>query len=272
MTLAILFLSEIVPKTVGAVYWRGLSGPTARFVHLLILTLYPLIVVAELLTQLIARGEDAHIFSRDEFVAMAGLGERTGQIDERASRIIQSLFRFQSLTAEDVMTPRTVMVALSREWTVDEALDRYSNTPFSRLPLYGESLDDISGFVLKSDLLLAKALGQGDTPLKEFERELLSVPTGMPLSELLEVLLDRRMHLSLVVGEYGGTRGLASLEDVVETLLGMEIVDEVDEVEDMQALARQQWVRRARALGLTTETEEETVQKSLDASREGPSG
>ncbi|MGM0574541.1 MAG: CNNM domain-containing protein [Myxococcota bacterium] len=251
MTLLILFVSEIVPKTLGAVYWRGLSGITARFIHLLTLSLYPLIVVSEFLTKAIARGKEAHIFSRDEFVAMAGLGEETGQIDERESRIIRSLFRFDSLTPEDVMTPRPVLVALARDWTVNEALEKVSNTPFSRLPLYRGDREEIPSFVLRTDLLLAKAMGRGDTPLVDLEREMLSVPATMPLSELLEVLLDRRMHIAVVRGEYGDIRGLVTLEDVVETLLGMEIVDEMDEVEDMQVLARQQWARRARALGLT---------------------
>jgi CBS domain containing-hemolysin-like protein len=133
---------------------------------------------------------------------------------------------------------------------VAEATDAVARTPFSRLPLFGKNLDDVTGFVLKSDLLLCKARDQDDLKLDTLRREIPTVDKNMSLSGLLEFLLDKRQHIAMVTDEYGGTQGLVTLEDVVETLLGMEIVDEMDTVEDMQALARQQWQKRARALGL----------------------
>jgi len=250
MTLMILFLSEIIPKTIGAVYWRSLAGLTARFVRGLIWSLYPLIWVSETLTRMIARGKSAHVFSREEFIAMAGIGERAGKIDPHESRIIQNLFRFDSLTASDIMTPRIVISGLPQDMSITEALDAKPTVTFSRLPLYQADLDHITGFILKDDLLLAKAQGRGDVTLETLKREIKTVPGNMPLSNLLEFFLDKRQHIALVSDEYGGTKGLVTTEDVVETLLGMEIVDEMDRVEDMQALARQQWVKRARALGL----------------------
>ncbi len=254
MTLMILFLSEIIPKTIGAVHWRKLAGPTARFVRLLIWCLYPLIWISEALTRLIARGKSGHAFSRDEFIAMAGIGERDGQINERESRIIRNLFRFGSLRACDIMTPRTVIAAFPQDMTVSEALDTRPKGPFSRLPLYQTDIDHITGFILRDDLLLSKAHDRGDALLETLKRNLLTVPSEMKLSDLLTFLLDHRQHLALVVGEFGGTEGLVTLEDVVETLLGLEIVDEMDKVEDMQALARQQWAKRAKALGLEVST------------------
>lgn len=250
MTLAILFLSEIIPKTLGAVHWRGLAGITATFIKGLILILYPLILVSELLTRLIAKDKSVHAFSRDEFIAMASVGAQGGHLKEGESRILKNLFRFESLTARDVMTPRTVVVALQKDITVAEALESHGKTPFSRLPLFNESLDDVAGFVLKDELLLASARGKGDDTLETLQRPIKSVVGTMPLSKLLEFLLDERMHLGIVVDEYGGTAGLVSLEDVVETLLGLEIVDEADHHDDMQALARRQWKKRAQALGL----------------------
>ena len=250
MTLMILFLSEIIPKTIGAVYWRSLAGLTAQFVRGLIWSLYPLIWVSEALTRLIARGKSAHVFSREEFIAMAGIGERAGKIDQRESRIIQNLFRFDSLTASDIMTPRTVISGLPQDMSVTEALDAKTTVTFSRLPLYQSDLDHITGFILKDDLLISKAQDRGDVKLETLKREIKTVPGNMSLSNLLEFLLDKRQHIALVIDEYGGTKGLVTTEDVVETLLGMEIVDEMDRVEDMQALARQQWTKRARALGL----------------------
>lgn len=255
MTLMILFFSEIIPKTLGAVYWRQLASLTAYFVRGLIIVLYPLILISERLTRWVAHGKEVHLFSRDEYVAMASVGEQTGHLREQESRIIRNLFRLESLEAKDIMTPRTVIVALQEGLRVDEVIDAQSNKPFSRLPIYGKDIDDITGFVLKDDILLAKAQGRGSVQLADLKRELQAISGAMPLSDLLEFLLDRRQHLALVVSEYGGTRGLVSLEDVVETLLGMEIVDEMDRVEDMQALARQQWARRARALGLQEDSE-----------------
>jgi CBS domain containing-hemolysin-like protein len=250
MTLMILFLSEIIPKTIGAVYWRNLAGLTAQFIRGLIWSLYPLIWISEVLTRLIARGKSAHVFSREEFVAMAGIGERAGKIDPRESRIILNLFRFDSLTARDIMTPRTVISGLPQDMSVTEALHAKPPVTFSRLPLYQADLDHITGFILKDDLLNAKARGHDDVKLETLKREIKTVTGNMSLSNLFGFLLDKRRHIALVVDEYGGTKGLVTTEDVVETLLGMEIVDEMDKVQDMQAMARQQWAKRAKALGL----------------------
>jgi CBS domain containing-hemolysin-like protein len=181
---------------------------------------------------------------------MTGIGEQTGYIDKNESRIIRNLFRLGSLKAEDIMTPRTVITALRQDITISEALDTVIQTAFSRLPLYGKDIDDISGFVLKDEVLTLNSQGRGDTRLESLRREILCVWEGMALSSLLEFLLDHRQQIALVIDEHGGTRGLVTLEDVVETLLGMEIVDEMDKVEDMRTLARQQWLRRAKALGI----------------------
>lgn len=250
MTLLILFLSEIIPKTLGAVYWRRLTGVTAYFVRGLIVSLYPLIRVSEALTRLIARGKRIHGFSRDEFIAMARIGAQSGHLGEDESRILDNLFRLETLEAKDVMTPRTVLQALRQDMTVTEALEDDERLAFSRLPLYGESVDDVTGFVLKSDLLLAKARGDGEMRLEELRRDVLTVVETMPLSNVLEFFLHQREQFTLVVDEFGGTEGIVTLEDVVEALLGQEIVDEADETEDMRALARHRWSQRAKELGL----------------------
>jgi CBS domain containing-hemolysin-like protein len=256
MTLMILFLSEIIPKTIGAVYWRLLAGITARFVKGLIWVLYPLIWISEALTRFISRNKNIHVFSREEFVAMAEFGENSGKIDPRESRIIRNLFRLSSLTASDIMTPRTVISALQKDLTVKEALDAKPVVAFSRLPLYGKDLDHITGFILRDDLLLSKARDFGHVEIETLKRDIFTVPGSMPLSELLEFLLNQRQHIALVIDEYGGTKGLVTIEDVVETLLGMEIVDEMDRVEDMRALARQQWKKRSKAIALKKDTDD----------------
>lgn len=254
MTLLILFLSEILPKTLGAVYWRSLTGVTALYVSFLIKSMYPLILVSEKLTKLIARGQTVHVFSRDEFMAMANIGQEAGHINDRESRIIRNLFRFGSLRAQDIMTPRTVMVALPESMMISEALQAKMSTPFSRIPVHGADLDAVSGFVLREDLLMAQTQGTGNRPLTALRRDILAVAGATPLSTLLELLLDKRHHIAVVIGEYGETKGVVTLEDVVETLLGIEIVDEGDKVDDMQHLARQLWTKRAKALGLEVES------------------
>jgi CBS domain containing-hemolysin-like protein len=250
MTLLILFFSEIIPKTLGAVYWRKLVKPTAIFVRILIISLYPLIKISEWLTRLVARRKGVHTFSRDEFIAMANIGEQAGTIDKDESRILRNLFRLESLKVSDIMTPRTVIVALQQDMTVSQAMDAVAKTPFSRLPVYGRNKDDITGFILRQDLLIYKARDQDNVNLKTLRRDILIVVEGLTISGLLDVLLNRRQHIAVVAGEYGETKGLVTLEDVVETLLGLEIIDELDHVEDMRVLARQQWEARARALGI----------------------
>lgn len=253
MTLMILFLSEIVPKTLGAVYWRGLTAPTAHFVRLLIAALYPLIWVSELLTRFIARGKNVHAFNREEYVALATVGEEGGHLDESESRIIRNLFRLKSLRAEDIMTPRTVIHGMAADTSVVDGLELTKPWPFSRIPIYEGHVDQIIGFVLRDDLLMAAAQDNGTTPLSTLKREIMVVQKISSLSSLLAQMLERRNHIAVIVDEHGGTLGLVTLEDVVETLLGAEIVDEIDRVEDMQAYARSKWLRRAKELGIEVE-------------------
>lgn len=254
MTLAILFLSEIVPKTIGAVYWRSLTGFTAWFVQVLIWLLYPLLRISELMTRLIARGKKAQVFSRDELAAMANLGERSGALRPDESRIIRNLLLFENLTAGNIMTPRPVMVVLPEGMTVAEAMATAGVRPFTRLPVYRETIDQITGFVLKEDLLRQQLLGREDLTLAELKRDIPTVHENLRLRRLLDIMLEQRQaHIAVVIDEYGGTEGLVTMEDVVETLLGLEIVDEMDENVDMQAYARRRWRTRARAMGLAVD-------------------
>ena len=250
MTLLILFLSEIIPKTLGAVYWRKLAGLTAMFVNGLIVVLYPLILVSELLTKFISGNKGIHVFNREEFVALADIGTKAGKIKDFELRILKNLFRSETLVAEHIMTPRTVVRAASRDMTVDEFLAEEKFHPFSRVPLYSDSVDDCSTFILKDEVLLAKAKSEGSKKLGELERTLKAVPGKVPISMLLDFFLNERVHICQVFEEYGGMQGIVTLEDVVETLLGMEIVDEKDHVEDMQEFARKRWQMRAEKLGI----------------------
>ena len=250
MTLLILFISEIVPKTIGVIYWSKLVYPISFFVNTLIVILYPIVWISERLTKFISHGKDIHIFSRDEFIAMAEVGVETGQIHSKESRIIRNLFRFESLKVADIMTPRVVISALAEDMNIIDSLKQVTHTPFSRLPLYRTHPDDITGFVLKDDILIFTAQKRGDEKLKALKREILAVPYSVSLTALLEQFLTDRQHIAIVVNEHGGTDGLVTLEDLIETLMGMEIMDETDDVEDMRTLARKQWLERAKAMGI----------------------
>ncbi len=254
LTFLILVISEIIPKTLGAVYWRQLTPVVVRMLGLTIPIMWPLVKMADGLTKLITRGKKKVFFHREEFIALAEAGAQEGILHEEESRILKSLFRFRQVRARDIMTPRTVIFALAEELTVAEALEAHPDPSFSRIPVYGKNHDEVTGFVLKSDVLLEAANMQGGTTLSHLKRSIPVIPGNLSLHELFDRLLNERTHMALVADEYGGTEGLVTMEDVVETLLGLEIVDEGDKVQDMQELARQQWRRRALRQGIIVET------------------
>ncbi|QTA80112.1 CNNM and CBS domains-containing protein [Desulfonema limicola] len=264
MTIMILFLSEIIPKTIGAVYWTKLVVPTVIYVKILIVVLYPIVWISEKLTQFISHGKDMHIFSRDEFIAMTSVGVETGQIRIKESKIIQNLFRFESLKVADIMTPRTVISAFPEDMKISDSLKQVTHTPFSRLPIYTNHIDDITGFVLKDDVLIFTAQKRGDEKLKALKRNILAVLKSVSLTSLLERFLKDRQHIAIVVNEYGGTDGLVTLEDLIETLMGMEIMDETDDVEDMRSLARKQWMERAKSMGIEADISEQIKDKPVN--------
>ena len=253
MTLLILFLSEIVPKTLGAVHWAKLAVPTSHFVRILIVVLYPLVWISEKLTKTILRGKQIHVFSRDELIAMAQVGVETGHVRDNESRLVRNIFQFESLKVGDVMTPRGVITALPEDMRVTDSLEAITRIPFSRIPLYEMNIDEITGFVLKEDVLISAAQQQSDRKLEALKREILFVPESISLIILLERFLRDRQHIAIVLDEHGGTDGLVTLEDLIETLMGTEIMDETDDVEDMRLLARRQWKERARALGIVAD-------------------
>ena len=266
MTLLILFLSEIVPKTLGAVYWSKLVSPVSYFVNMLIVSLFPIVWVSEKLTKLISRGKDIHIFSRDEFIAMAQVGAETGHLRDKESKIIRNIFRFDSLKVDDIMTPRAVISALPEEMKIIDSVNKVTQLPFSRLPVYAGQMDDITGFVLKEDVLINANRKGRDETLNALKREILAVPESVSLIIMLERFLKDRQHIAIVVNEHGGTGGLVTLEDIIETLMGMEIVDEKDNVEDMRALARSKWKERAKTMDIDTKGFEKQKDEQINSS------
>jgi CBS domain containing-hemolysin-like protein len=255
LTLLILVFTEIIPKTYGALYWRELASFTVRTIQVMVFLLYPLVLLCMTLTQLISKGQTKHLFSREEFQAIADIGIKEGQLREEESRIIRNLFLLRKLRADDIMTPSTVMFTLPASMTVEEAV-KNADVKFSRIPIYQNEPDHIVGFVLKSDIFLEASQGNQAKPLITLRRDLAMVPETVPLMLLFDRFLKQRHQAMLVVDEHGGVAGILTMEDIIETLLGIEIMDETDTVADMRALARQQWLKRARTLGIVIEKQE----------------
>jgi len=249
LTFLILVVSEIIPKTLGALYWRRLAPAFVYLLRLTIWIMWPLVKLTQGLTTLLAHGKQNGIVRRDDVVALTGLGIREGVFGNFESRILKDLFRFRQLLTRDIMTPRTVIFAFPENSLVEAFLADHTDVPFSRIPLYGRGLDDLTGFVLKTDVFLQSALGKGKTPLSALKRSIPVAPESMPLPRLFDLLMCEQSQIALVVNEYGGTEGLVTLEDFMETLLGLEIMDEDDQIADMRALARQKWLERARTRG-----------------------
>jgi CBS domain containing-hemolysin-like protein len=264
LTLLILVFSEIIPKTLGALYWRRLAPACGYAVRFMVWTLYPFVKLSEWLTRGMAHGPTMTGFSREEFAVMAELGEAEGQLERRESSILRNLFfTLRDHSVREVMTPRTVVFSLSQDLTAQEAYDEAENSRFSRIPVYEQHDPDcVVGFVLKQDLLLAYTRGEKAKKLQTLRRDMLMLPETATLYQALQKMLARRVQISAVVDEYGGLEGLITLEDLLETLLGVEIVDEADKTPDRQELAKRLWRLRSKRYGLK-------VDESVEAGRDG---
>jgi len=258
MTLAILLLSEIIPKTIGANYWRELAGFTVSSLKFIMMVLAPLVFVSQLITKALKKDKEASVLSRADFTAMTELGSSQGVLDPGESTIMKNLLRFDTILAKDIMTPRTVVVSASDDTTVADFHKQHPQLRFSRIPIYNGAPDDVTGYFLKDELLTSLVTMHEDAhrgiskdvQLSELRRDILVVKENYPIPELFEQFTEKREHVALVVDEFGGMAGIVTMEDVLETLLGLEIVDESDNAEDMQALARKKWEERARNVGL----------------------
>lgn len=253
LTLLILVFSEIIPKTLGAHYWRSLAPATAHGLRVLIWLLYPFVILTEKLTRGLTEGPVLSGFSRQEFAAMAELSAEEGHLAERESEVLKNLLLLRETQAKDAMTPRTVVFSLPQEMTIGRFFEQYENVRFSRIPVYSDEPDSVEGFVLRSDLLLARANGETGRLLESLRRDMLVLPESLSLARAFNRVLGVRAHITQVVDEFGSLAGILTLEDIIETLLGLEIVDEGDEAVDMQELARNLWRRRAREMGLDLE-------------------
>jgi len=251
MTLAVLILSEIVPKTIGALYWQKLARFTVFSLRFLVIALAPLVWMGQLVTRSLKKDSDKPILTRNDFLAMAEMGAQDGVFDADESQMLGSMIRFQSIQVRDIMTPRTVVSATSQEQTIDFYYQNRKQHQFSRIPTYSQdSKDLITGYIIKIDVAEALIEGRGDESLASLRRDIVAVGETLPVPELFTTLMERREHVAVVLDDFGGMAGIVTLEDVIETILGMEIMDETDTATDMRILAQKHREKRAKALGV----------------------
>ncbi|MBN2866595.1 MAG: DUF21 domain-containing protein [Thiotrichales bacterium] len=245
LTLAILYFSEIIPKTIGATFWRQLAIPSAHMIYWLTKLVFPLIWVATLITKRFRKGKPDEI-TRDEIIALASLGHKSGSLISQENEYLANVLKLREIKTDKILTPRTVIHSLSQDLSVSEALEVERTEQFSRIPIYELGLDSMTGVVTKLDLLKAERAGHGHEKILKFSKPIGRVSEQLPVQQLLDLFIRKREHLFLVEDEYGQTEGIVTLEDAIETVLGREIVDETDSVEDLQEFARVQFRDRLR--------------------------
>lgn len=247
MTGAILILSEIIPKTIGANNWKLLAPFTVRSLSIVIKITCPIIWLCQLVTRTFNTNKTANVFSRTDFLAMAQIGSEEGTLDEAESVFIHNLLHFKRYKVKDVMTPRPVLVSAPENMTARTFYDMQDDLVFSRIPVRADrDKESITGYILKDEVLEHLIDEKEEKPLSDFKRDIISIPENYSIFHLFNDFIQQREHIALVVDEFGGIAGLVTMEDIVETLVGAEIVDETDKIVDLQALAKEQHKNRGK--------------------------
>ena len=245
LTLAILYLSEIIPKTLGATFWKQLAVPSAYIITVLIKLTFPLVWISSRLTRLFSRNKKDSI-SREEVLAFTALSYKDGAIATQESQLLENILTLREAKTEDILTPRTVVHALPENTTVKDALQADKTQNFTRIPVYQENIDNISGIIIKNSLYEYERQGKGDNLLSELKVPIHRISENFPVLQLLDLFIKRHEQLFLVEDHFGQTAGVVTLEDAMETLLGREIVDESDKVADLQQFAKESYRDRLR--------------------------
>ncbi len=244
MTILILVFSEIIPKTIGTTRWKSLMGFATRAIRVLIFVMYPLVLLIELLTNLITPKEVESAVSREEVSAMANVAEEEGDLEEDENTIIQNLISMDEVKAFDVMTPRVVCEIAPESMTLKAFYKNKRYRHHSRIPVYADNDEYITGYILRMEALQLMAEDKFDLTLGDIRRDVATFDEDTPLDQIWDEMLSKDEQIAIIINEYGSFQGILTLEDVIETLLGSEIVDENDTVRDMQQLARDKWKKR----------------------------
>lgn len=241
LTLLILVLSEIIPKTIGASYWRTLAMPSAKIIRVLIVITYPLVWLSELLTRCFSPKIQPLTVSREEVAAMVNVGANEGVFEHSENRILQNFLKLVNVSAKEIMTPFVVVSSVAKETTMKEFYENKSLAPFSRIPVYDDRHEFIIGYAGGRQYSRCSPCDEFQLPVSEILRPILYFPETEKVSEIWQKMLEKKEHISVITDEYGCMRGIVTMEDVIESMLGVEIVDECDTTEDLQAMARNKY-------------------------------
>lgn len=244
LTLLILVLTEIIPKTVGAQFWRSLAMFSCYIIRMMIIIAYPLVWLSARITQRIAEDPNQQSISREEILALTDIGVEEGVVNEKEHKIIQNVLRLKNVKVVEIMTPRVVLVTADANLLLKDFLKKKDFLKFSRIPIYIEHNENIIGYVFRQEVFEKLAEDRHDLTLKDIKREIVTVPATKVLFSVWETLLSKKEQIALIVDEYGGIEGIVTMEDIIETLLGLEIVDEKDVISDMQKYARERWQKK----------------------------
>lgn len=245
LTVLILVLSEIIPKTIGASYWRSLALASAPLIKAMIVICYPLVWMSELITKLIAPKQKEASVSREEVSAMINVGVEEGTFHSKENKIIQNLIRLEGIRTRDIMTPRIVVAIASEDMTLREFYKNKALLQYSRIPIYeDDNKENITGYVLRQTIFEHLAGDQFDMKLSDIKRNITITTDSRSITGLWEDLLSQKEHIALVIDEYGSFEGIVTMEDIIESILGLEILDEKDHIADMQQYARERWAHR----------------------------
>ena len=248
LTFAILYISEIIPKTIGAIYWKSLAPMAAKLIQFFVWITYPIILTTLFVTDKISAGqEDSNSLTKDELLESMLMSEDEGVIDEKESDYIENVLKLDEHKVQDILTPRSVVFALDENLTVKEVLEKQSEIfKFSRIPIYDETIDNVTGIILVKKLFKQALLKDDSVTLKEIKFDMFAINENIPVAKALDLFISKKEHMFLVLDTYDQTEGIVTLEDCVETVLGIEIMDESDTTEDMRALAKLQMKQNRR--------------------------
>ena len=242
LTILILVITEIIPKTIGARYWKNLAKLTLNIISIMLFITYPLVVLSTKITSLISNNKKENITSREEIAALAEMGTDQGIFSKNENKIIQNILNLQKIKATKIMTPRVVVTSIEEKSTLKDLQNDKKYLNFSRIPTYSKQNEKITGYIFLQDILeKLSEQKNNDLLIKEFKRNILTIPSSITVYNLWEKMLEKKEHISIIVDEYGGLAGIVTMEDIIETLIGLEITDENDTIIDMRTYAKNRY-------------------------------
>lgn len=266
LTILILVLTEIIPKTIGAKYWRSLSSLTGNVISIMIILTYPLVILSAFLTKVISSSKNESTTSREEISALAEIGTTEGIFHEKENRIIQNLIKLKHIKATEIMTPRIVVSFANENMSLEDFLVNKNFLRFSRIPVFAGNSDNITGYVMRQTVLEKLAEDHTGLYLKDLKKPIVFIDDTKQVLDLWELLLEKKEHIAVVLDEYGGMDGIVTMEDIIESLVGVEIVDEKDTITDMQQYAKERWKQRQAKYKMLNIKAEEKGDNSTDIS------